>query len=77
MIGESFRIKMRSPGNKSNYTKIQLIDKNNTIMSTIYNGYNVGGVIDNIYKIQENTKYINIYTISTSNTTIIYEIQPK
>lgn len=77
MIGESFRIKMRSPGNKSNYTKIQLIDKNNTIMSTIYNGYNVGRVIDNIYKIQENTKYINIYTISTSNTTIIYEIQPK
>ena len=77
MIGESFIIKMKSPGNKSNYTKIQLIDENNAIISTIYNGYNVGRVIDNIYKIQENTKYINIYTISTSNTTIIYEIQPK
>ena len=74
MIGESFIIKMKSPGNKSNYTKIQLIDENNAIISTIYNGYNVGGIIDNIYKIEENTKYINIYTISSANETIIYEI---
>lgn len=77
MIGESFRIKMKSPGRKSAYTKIQLVNENNAIISTIYNGYNVGGIIDNIYKIEENTKYINIYTISTANTTIIYEIQPK
>ena len=68
---------MKSPGCKSAYTKIQLVNENNAIISTIYNGYNVGGIIDNIYKIEENTKYINIYTISTANTTIIYEIQPK
>lgn len=58
MIGESFRIKMKSPGRKSAYTKIQLVNENNAIISTIYNGYNVGGIIDNIYKIEENTKYI-------------------